>query len=145
MFVSSNFDLFDEHNTFPFAFDKQCVDFWWAQLHLRFTYSSNNSISLLPHLLFLFFLFFLILFILIFFLKHVLFLNLNESNITLEILFDTSEIILSKNREMIKNQNKRKTNLLHSYFISNYWMNFWESLKNKLKQINSWSLNLNSF
>ena len=36
--------------------------------------------------------------------------NLTESNITLEIFFHTSELILSKNREMITNHNKRKIN-----------------------------------
>ena len=53
VFVSSHFDQRAQHVSFRLY--KQCVDLWWAQLHLRLASSSKNSISLLPHLLFLFF------------------------------------------------------------------------------------------
>ena len=46
VFVSSHFDQWAQHVSFRLY--KQCVDFWWAQLHLRLAFSSNNSISLLP-------------------------------------------------------------------------------------------------
>ena len=97
-----------EHNTF-LAFTTSMRRFEWAQFHFRLASSSHttrsHSLSLshfIKSFLFSFLLNVFILFILIMFCF-----NLTESNITLHIFFDTSEIIFLNWRDEKTNHKKR--------------------------------------
>jgi hypothetical protein len=81
---------------------------------LSFDLSLSHFIIIIKSFPFLFLLNAFILFILIMFCF-----NLTESNITLEIFFDTSEIIFLNWRDEKTNhkQKKTNTNLLHLFFI----------------------------
>ncbi len=99
--------LTSEHNTFlAFTNNESIFD------EPSSTYGSRIHLTTRSHsyLIYFFLLYFLLNFVYFrFFLKHVLFFNLTESNFTLEIFFDTSEIFFFK-LEKCKNESKEKKN-----------------------------------